>query len=316
MLLRGFGAMNGLRGAFVYASCWGVAGAPWYLGRVVPSGSSIGAAAAAGASARTSRVRAVEVQRLVDTGPNITALPLGERRWILCTPGWGGYGRRGWGRWSSGVQPVTGGSTPWRASAPCGSRASAGAWRPPRPDRMSWHITRRGFWRRIIQATDAADSVVGEFEPRGLRRGGALRWAGRRARAAPGEQVAGALRPCRRRARARRVRRKGLGAPARGGGRGRLRRGGAGAAPVRRLRGSWARRGRGRRGRRRGDQQGPDRFFGAAFGVDACMRSVIGSPCGARRLGGLRRAGAGHLPGQKRRHCLRPAHHERRPRTR
>jgi hypothetical protein len=43
----------------------------------------------------------------------------------------------------------------------------------------SWHITRRGFWRRTIQAADAADSVVGEFEPRGMRRGGALRWAGR-----------------------------------------------------------------------------------------------------------------------------------------
>ena len=43
----------------------------------------------------------------------------------------------------------------------------------------SWHITRRGFWRRTIQATDAADTVVGEFEPRDLRRGGALRWAGR-----------------------------------------------------------------------------------------------------------------------------------------
>ena len=43
----------------------------------------------------------------------------------------------------------------------------------------SWHITRRGFWRRTVEATDAADSVVGEFEPRGLRRGGMLRWAGR-----------------------------------------------------------------------------------------------------------------------------------------
>jgi len=43
----------------------------------------------------------------------------------------------------------------------------------------SWHITRRGFWRRTVEATDAADSVVGEFEPRGMRRGGALRWAGR-----------------------------------------------------------------------------------------------------------------------------------------
>ena len=43
----------------------------------------------------------------------------------------------------------------------------------------SWHITRRGFWRRTVQATDARDSVVGEFVPRGLRRGGSLRWSGR-----------------------------------------------------------------------------------------------------------------------------------------
>ncbi len=43
----------------------------------------------------------------------------------------------------------------------------------------SWRITRRGFWRRIIEATDGAGVVVGEFEPRGLRRGGTLRWAGR-----------------------------------------------------------------------------------------------------------------------------------------
>ena len=43
----------------------------------------------------------------------------------------------------------------------------------------SWHITRRGFWRRVVLATDAADLVVGEFRPRGVRRGGALSWAGR-----------------------------------------------------------------------------------------------------------------------------------------
>jgi hypothetical protein len=43
----------------------------------------------------------------------------------------------------------------------------------------SWHITRRGFWRRVVLATDAGDLVVGEFRPRGARRGGALRWAGR-----------------------------------------------------------------------------------------------------------------------------------------
>ena len=43
----------------------------------------------------------------------------------------------------------------------------------------SWHITRRGFWRRVLQATDRAEEVVGEFQSRGMRRGGALHWAGR-----------------------------------------------------------------------------------------------------------------------------------------
>jgi hypothetical protein len=43
----------------------------------------------------------------------------------------------------------------------------------------SWRIARRGFWQRVIEATDAAGTVVGEFEPRGFRRGGTLRWAGR-----------------------------------------------------------------------------------------------------------------------------------------
>jgi hypothetical protein len=51
------------------------------------------------------------------------------------------------------------------------ARAEAGA--------ESWRFGRRGFWRRAIQATDALGSVVGEFEPRTLRRGGAVTWAGR-----------------------------------------------------------------------------------------------------------------------------------------
>ncbi len=42
-----------------------------------------------------------------------------------------------------------------------------------------WRIVRRRFWRRVIQATDEMGSAVGEFEPRGLRRGGTVRWAGR-----------------------------------------------------------------------------------------------------------------------------------------
>jgi hypothetical protein len=51
-----------------------------------------------------------------------------------------------------------------RATAEAGTRA--------------WSIIRRGFWQREIQATDAAGTVIGEFEPRTLRRGGVVRWAG------------------------------------------------------------------------------------------------------------------------------------------
>jgi hypothetical protein len=46
-------------------------------------------------------------------------------------------------------------------------------------DGSSWKLDRRGFWPRIVQATDANRAVVGEFAPRGFRRGGTLRWAGR-----------------------------------------------------------------------------------------------------------------------------------------
>jgi hypothetical protein len=42
-----------------------------------------------------------------------------------------------------------------------------------------WRIGRPRFWQRVVQATDESGTVVGEFEPRGLRRGGTLRWAGR-----------------------------------------------------------------------------------------------------------------------------------------
>jgi hypothetical protein len=43
----------------------------------------------------------------------------------------------------------------------------------------SWRIARRRFWQRAIEATDAAGTAVGKFEPRSLRRGGTIRWAGR-----------------------------------------------------------------------------------------------------------------------------------------
>lgn len=42
-----------------------------------------------------------------------------------------------------------------------------------------WEIAWRGFLRPVVRATDAAGSVVGEFEVRRLRRGGTLRWDGR-----------------------------------------------------------------------------------------------------------------------------------------
>jgi hypothetical protein len=44
----------------------------------------------------------------------------------------------------------------------------------------TWEISRRRFWQRGVQATDAAGTVVGDFEPGKLHRGGALLWAGRK----------------------------------------------------------------------------------------------------------------------------------------
>lgn len=43
----------------------------------------------------------------------------------------------------------------------------------------AWEIARVGFWRRVVRATDASGHATGEFVPRGLRRGGTVRWAGR-----------------------------------------------------------------------------------------------------------------------------------------
>ena len=51
-----------------------------------------------------------------------------------------------------------------------GATASAGG--------RSWQISRHGFWQREIQAIDPAGTVVGEFIPRGLRRGGTITWGG------------------------------------------------------------------------------------------------------------------------------------------
>jgi hypothetical protein len=45
-------------------------------------------------------------------------------------------------------------------------------------DGRSWRLSRRGFWQRELQATDPAGRIVGEFVPRGVRRGGTITWAG------------------------------------------------------------------------------------------------------------------------------------------
>ena len=43
----------------------------------------------------------------------------------------------------------------------------------------SWVFTRRGILRRPVEATDAAGTAVGEFQPNSVRRGGSLGWGGR-----------------------------------------------------------------------------------------------------------------------------------------
>ena len=46
-------------------------------------------------------------------------------------------------------------------------------------DDGSWRIHPRGLFGRHIEATDRAGALVGEFEPRSVRRGGIVRWTGR-----------------------------------------------------------------------------------------------------------------------------------------
>jgi hypothetical protein len=43
----------------------------------------------------------------------------------------------------------------------------------------SWRITNRRWWRGAMDATDAAGTAVGSFEPHTLRRGGTMRWDAR-----------------------------------------------------------------------------------------------------------------------------------------
>lgn len=52
----------------------------------------------------------------------------------------------------------------------------ASRWATAEAGDRRWGLARRGLWRSRIEATDPAGTVVGRFEGRSLKRGGALRW--------------------------------------------------------------------------------------------------------------------------------------------
>ena len=52
----------------------------------------------------------------------------------------------------------------------------ASRWASAEADERRWGFARRGILRSRIEATDPAGTVVGLFEGRSLKRGGALRW--------------------------------------------------------------------------------------------------------------------------------------------
>ena len=52
----------------------------------------------------------------------------------------------------------------------------ASRWATAEAGTRKWGLARRGILKSVIQATDPAGTVVGEFEGRSLKRGGGLRW--------------------------------------------------------------------------------------------------------------------------------------------
>ena len=44
---------------------------------------------------------------------------------------------------------------------------------------QSWRFTTHGLLKRRVEASDAAGTAMGEFEPRTVRRGGIVRWDGK-----------------------------------------------------------------------------------------------------------------------------------------
>jgi len=55
----------------------------------------------------------------------------------------------------------------------------ASRWATAEAGQHRWGLARRGIFRSRIEATDAAGTVMGTFEGRSLKRGGALRWEDR-----------------------------------------------------------------------------------------------------------------------------------------
>ena len=68
---------------------------------------------------------------------------------------------------------------PSKGSGRCASKAWRREVRPPLRGAPAGDLPAAHFWSRDIEATDLAGNRVGLYEPRGLRRGGTLHWAGR-----------------------------------------------------------------------------------------------------------------------------------------
>jgi hypothetical protein len=49
----------------------------------------------------------------------------------------------------------------------------------------TWALSRRGVFKTVVEAVDAAGSTIGAFDPRVIRRGGELRWGDRTLRLRP-----------------------------------------------------------------------------------------------------------------------------------
>ena len=83
-----------------------------------------------------------------------------------------------WPTSSSRAPGTTAGSTRSKGLARCACRDFSRGRRSPKPRARAGDSLTRGLLKRRVEASDAAGTVVGEFEPRSVRRGGILRWGG------------------------------------------------------------------------------------------------------------------------------------------